>query len=237
MPLSSMMGLGGIDDSIDIPRANVGILPAPPAAAAMQWAKLAREAFDQVRSATGAVKIAAGEAAKWAGVAKQAAMMSANQQAMKEQAAAAAVAKSLGYYPEAVGVPTANVYGEIPVSSPPYAFNHPNPPPPMELSIGFYGALVSAFASYLLPFFGSPLFREMTVPGDDPAISAWTDGCVERDVMGAPSTWRLDAGCDQLVDPSEEDFVEETEDAEEEDGPKSPSRKFWKTAANYHVFL
>lgn len=37
---------------------------------------------------------------------QQAAEMSANQQAMKDQAAAVALAKTLGYTPEAVGVPT-----------------------------------------------------------------------------------------------------------------------------------
>lgn len=60
----------GIDESVEIPRANIGILPAPPAAAAMQWAKHASDAFNQVRASTAAVKKAAQEAAKWAAVAK-----------------------------------------------------------------------------------------------------------------------------------------------------------------------
>ena len=40
---------------------------------------------------------------------KKAAAMSMNQQAMKDITAAAAVAKTLGYSPEAVGVPTMQV--------------------------------------------------------------------------------------------------------------------------------
>ena len=59
------------DLSVEIPRLNIGILPPPPAAAAMKWASYARKAFEQVRMSTGAVRIAAHEASKWAGVAKQ----------------------------------------------------------------------------------------------------------------------------------------------------------------------
>lgn len=127
------MGIFGksMDLAVEIPRVNLGILPPPPAAAAMRWAKYAREAFENVRLSTGAVRVAAHEASKWAGVAKQAASMSMNQQAMKDIANAAAVAKTLGYGPEAVGVPTMQVLGELPPTSPPYSFNYPNPPPPV----------------------------------------------------------------------------------------------------------
>ncbi|CAD7953793.1 unnamed protein product [Amoebophrya sp. A120] len=122
-----------VDVNVDIPRTGIGILPEPPAAAAMQWAKYAREAFDQVRSSTAAVKRAASEAAKYAAVAKQASAMANNQQMMKDQAAAAVVAETLGYTGEPVGVPTANVFGEVPPSAPPYSFNYPNPPPPSSM--------------------------------------------------------------------------------------------------------
>ncbi|CAD7928791.1 unnamed protein product [Amoebophrya sp. A25] len=131
------------DLTIDIPRVGLGVLPEPPAAAAMQWAKYAREAFDQVRSSTAAVKRAASEAAKWAAVAKQASAMSAQQQAMKEQAAAAVIAEQLGYHGDPVGVPTANVYGEVVPTAPPYSFNYPNPPPPATMaSMGFGDVLL-----------------------------------------------------------------------------------------------
>mmetsp|Transcript_26850 Transcript_26850/g.67620 ORF Transcript_26850/g.67620 Transcript_26850/m.67620 type:complete len:149 (+) Transcript_26850:862-1308(+) len=130
---SSFVNRASFDASVEIPRAGIGVLPEPPAAAAMQWAKYAREAFEQVRSSTAAVKRAASEAAKWAAVAKQASGMAAHQQQMKEQAAAATVAETLGYTAQPVGVPTGNVFGEPVPAAPPYSFNYPNPPPPSTM--------------------------------------------------------------------------------------------------------
>jgi len=80
-----------IDTRVDLPRHNLQILPDPPAAAAFQYLKIARQGFDQVRSSHAAVQRASEEASKWAAVAKQAAQMSQHQQSMKDAAAAAAV--------------------------------------------------------------------------------------------------------------------------------------------------